>query len=234
MKKLTKELSEKKLTLKMFLCSVYLIVITILAVCSYRLFQEKYYAKPWGEVESVEEYSYIEVSKMSEKFAYYEQENLGIHFVIEKEDTGLWHTYLIGINEDDYAKYKDIIDYTYERTDKEPSPVKVYGYPEIIKEDLKNLAIKNVANFVPAENEVKITAENFETYLTNSYLNTTKEKVDRFSIVLFISLILLFIMIALFVFTIFDKDNLLYKLPEEFTDKAKELQAKVKNKLKRQ
>lgn len=233
MNKLTK-ISEKKLTLKMFLCSIYLIVITILAVCSYRLFQEKYYAKPWGEVESVEEYAYIEVSKMSEKFAYYEQENLGIHFVIEKEDTGLWHTYLIGINENDYAKYKDIIDYTYERTDKEPKPIKVYGYPEIIKEDLKNLAIKNVANFVPAENEVKITTENFETYLTNSYLNTTKEKVDRFSLALFISLILLFIMIALFIFTVFDKDKLLYKIPEEFTDKVKELKQKVKSKLKRQ
>ncbi len=234
MKRIKKEISEKKLTIKMFLCSIYLIVITILAVCSYRLFQEKYYAKPWGEVESVEEYSYIEVSKMSEKFAYYEEENLGIHFVIEKEDTGLWHTYLIGINEDEYNKYKDIIDYTYERTDKEPTPLKVYGYPEIIKEDLKELAIKNVANFVPAENEIKITKDNFETYLTNSYLNTTKEKTDRFSLALFISLILLFIMIALFIFTIFDKDKILYTIPEEFKEKVNNLTKKFKNKIKRQ
>ncbi|MDO5394318.1 MAG: hypothetical protein Q4F33_06950 [Mycoplasmatota bacterium] len=234
MKRIKKEISEKKLTIKMFLCSIYLIVITILAVCSHRLFQEKYYAKPWGEVESVEEYSYIEVSKMSEKFAYYEEENLGIHFVIEKEDTGLWHTYLIGINEDEYNKYKDIIDYTYERTDKEPTPLKVYGYPEIIKEDLKELAIKNVANFVPAENEIKITKDNFETYLTNSYLNTTKEKTDRFSLALFISLILLFVMIALFIFTIFDKDNILYTIPEEFKEKVNNLTKKFKNKIKRQ
>lgn len=234
MKRIKKEISEKKLTIKMFLCSIYLIVITILAVCSYRLFQEKYYAKPWGEVESVEEYSYIEVSKMSEKFAYYEEENLGIHFVIEKEDTGLWHTYLIGINEDEYNKYKDIIDYTYERTDKEPTPLKVYGYPEIIKEDLKELAVKNVANFVPAENEIKITKDNFETYLTNSYLNTTKEKTDRFSLALFISLILLFIMIALFIFTIFDKDKILYTIPEEFKEKVNNLTKKFKNKIKRQ
>lgn len=233
MKKLTKEITEKKLTIKLLLCSVYLIVITILAVCSYRLFQEKYYAKPWGEVESVEEYSYIEVSKMSEKFAYFEEEKLGIHFVIEKEDTGLWHTYLIGINEEEYDKYKPIIDYTYERTDKEPTPIKVYGYPEIIKEDLKKLAIKNVSNFVPSENEVKITEENFETYLTNSYLNTTKEKTDRFSLFLFISLILLFIMIFLFIFTIFDKDKLLYSLSDEFVDKAIETKQKLKEKLKR-
>ena len=212
MKKSRKEKIEKKLTIKMFLCIIYLIVITILFVCSYKLFQAKYDAKPWGEVESVEEYAYIKVSKMSEKFAYYEQENIGIHFVIEKEDTGIWHTYLVAINEDDYEKYKHIIDYTYERTDKEPSPMKIYGYPEIIKADLKNLAIKNIVNFIPAENEVTINAENFETYLTNSYLDTTKAKQDYFSIILFVTLILLVIMIAVFLFTVFDKNKFVRKI----------------------
>lgn len=230
MKKLNKETTEKKMTIKMFLCIVYLIVITILFVCSYKLFQEKYYAKPWGEVESVEEYAYIEISRMSEKFAYYEKENLGIHFVIEKEDTGLWHTYLIGINEDDYDKYKDIIDYTYERIEEEPKPIKVYGYAEIIKDDLKQLAIKNVENFVPAENEIKITEENFETYLTNSYLNTTKEQTERFSPVLFITLILLFIMIAILIITLLDKDKFISTVSEEINDKVSKVKNKIKNK----
>ena len=144
MKKSPKRTTEKKLTIKMILCIIYLIVITILFVCSYKLFQEKYYAKPWGEVENVDEYAYIEVYRMSEKFAYYEEENLGIHFVIEKEDTGLWHTYLVGIDEEEYNKYKKIIDYTYERIDEEPQILKIYGYPEIIKDDLKKLAIKNI------------------------------------------------------------------------------------------
>ena len=44
---------------------------------------------------------------MSEMFAYYEEENIGIHFVIEKEDTGVWHTYLIAINEDDYDEFME-------------------------------------------------------------------------------------------------------------------------------
>jgi heme/copper-type cytochrome/quinol oxidase subunit 2 len=211
MKKVNKEKTEKQLTIKLCLCIVYLIVITILFVCSYKLFQAKYYARPWGEVESVDEYSYIKVSRMSEKFAYYEKENIGIHFVIEKEETGVWHTYLIAIDENEYDKYKEIIDYTYERTKEEPKPLKVYGYPEIIKTDLKNLAIKNIVNFVPSENEITITEDNFETYITNSYLDTTKEKKDYFSIILFITLILLFVMIALFIFTIFDKDKLLKK-----------------------
>lgn len=218
MKKVNKEKTEKKLTIKLILCIVYLIVITILFVCSYQLFQSKYSAKPWGEVESVDEYSYINVSRMSEKFAYYEKENIGIHFVIEKESTGVWHTYLIAIDENDYDKYKEIIDYTYERTKEEPKPLKVYGYPEIIKSDLKGLAIKNIVNFVPAENEVTITEDNFETYLTNSYLDTTKEKQDYFSIILFITLILLFIMIALFLFTVFDKNKVI-SLPKAKKEK---------------
>lgn len=232
MKKLNKKITEKKLTIKMLLCIAYLIVITILFICSYKLFQEKYNAKPWGEVESVEEYSYISISRMSEKFAYYEEEKLGIHFVIEKEETGVWHTYLIGINEEDYEKYKDIIDYTYERTKEEPTPIKVYGYPVIIKEDLKQLAIKNIENFVPAENEVTITEENFETYLTNSYLDTTKEKNDYFSAILFITLILLFIMIGLFIFTLFDKDKFIYSISEELTDKINNIKQKLPKKKK--
>ncbi len=232
MKKKTKEKTEKRLTIKLFLCITYLIVITILFVCSYRLFQDKVYAKPWGEVESVEEYAYIEATQMSEKFAYFEEKKLGIHFVIEKEETGEWHTYLVGINEDNYNDYKELIDYTYERTDKEVPPMKIYGYPVIISDELKDLAIKNVSNFVPAENEVKITKENFETYLTNSYLDTTKEKTERFSTVLFITLILLFIMIALFVFTVLDKDKFIYTLSDEIGDKFKELKTKDKKKLK--
>ena len=224
MKKLNKEKTEKKLTIKMLLCSVYLIIITILFVCSYELFQKKYDAKPWGEVESTDEYSYIEVSRMSTTFAYYEEEDIGIHFVIEKEETGVWHTYLIAIDQKEQEKYQAIIDYTYARTTEEPEPIKVYGYPQIIKEELKNLAIKNINNFVPAENEVEITKDNFETYLTNSYLDTTKEKKDYFSIILFVTLILLFIMIALFLFTVFDKNKTIINIMKKVKRKIKQKQ----------
>ena len=155
-----KKMNEKRLAIKMFMCLIYLVVITILLVCSYRIFEEKKNIVPWSDVENVEDYTYMTIYRMSEKFAYYEEENIGIHFIIEKEDTGQWHTYLIAIDEDDYDEYKKIIDYSYERTDKEPKPKKVYGYPVITSKELKALAIKNIENFVPAENEVKITEKN--------------------------------------------------------------------------
>lgn len=221
-----KKINEKRIAIKLFFCLIYLIIITILSVCSYKLFEQKKDIIPWSEVENIEDYTYIDIYKMSEKFAYYEETNIGIHFIIEKENTGLWHTYLVAINENDYDKYKKIIDYTYERTTDTPEPIRVYGYPVIANEEIKSLAIKNISNFVPAENEVIINEENYDTYLTNSYLDTTKDKQDKFSILLFLSLTLLFTVIALLLVTIFDKD----KIVNNINEKIEIDQRKLKNK----
>lgn len=228
-----KKINEKRLIIKMFICLVYLIIITILFVCSYQIFKEKNNVLPWQEVENVEDRTYIDIYKMSEKFAYYKESNIGLHFIIEKESTGLWHTFIIAINEGDYAKYKDVIDYTYERTTKIPEPIRVYGYPVIVNEEIKTLAIKNLPNFIPAENEVKITIDNYETYLTNSYLDTTREEKDKFSFILFISLLLLFIVIALLIVTIFDKDKIVDNIDEKLEQeikKHKKLLKRINNK----
>lgn len=218
---------EKRFIIKILLCSVYLIVITILSVCSYKIYQEKQNIKSWSEVSSADEYAYIEVSKMSEKFAYYSTNKKSIHFVIEEEETGAWHTYLIAIKDSDYSKYKEIIDYTYDRTDKVPKPIKVYGYPVVITDELKQMAIENITNFLPAENEVVITNDNFNDYLTNSYLDTTIEREDNFNILLFITVLILFIIVILFFITIFDKN----KITSNIDDLVDELKDKyLKNK----
>ena len=222
-----KKVDEKRLIIKFLACTVYLIVIMILFVCSYKLFEQKSNMVPWSEVESVEQYSYIEISRMSEKFAYYEEENIGIHFVIEMADTGEWRTYLIAIDEDNYAKYKDVIDFSYERTTEEPEPLKVYGYPSIISEELKEMALNNIDNFLPKENKIEITSENFEKYLTNSYLDTTQDKREYFNIILFATLILLMIMIFLLIFTILDKDKIVDNLDDVIDETVKSTKKKL-------
>ncbi len=73
---------------------------------------------------------------------------------------------------------------------------------------MKNLALKNIVNFIPAENEIEITAENFEEYLTTTYLDTTREKEEKFSVFLSLSFLLLFIVIVLLLLTIFDKGKI--------------------------
>ena len=222
-----KKVNEKRLIIKFLACTVYLIVIMILFVCSYKLFEQKNNMVRWSEVESVKEYSYIEISRMSEKFAYYEEENIGIHFVIELDDTGEWRTYLVAIDEDNYAKYKDIIDYSYERITEEPEPLKVYGYPSIINEELKEMALNNIDNFLPKENKIEITSENFENYLTNSYLDTTQDKREYFNIILFATLILLMIMIFLLIFTILDKDKIVDNLDDVIDETVKSTKKKL-------
>ena len=202
-----KKKTEKRVTMKMLLCILYLIVITVLFVCAYSIFKDKEKTIPWDKVTTSDQYAYIDISQMSEKFAYFSDSKKQIHFVIEKEDTGLWHTYLIAINEEDYNQYKDIIDYTYQRTDKVPEKKRVYGYPVIINSDLKRLAINNITNFIPAENEVVITNENFNEYLTNSYLDVTNDKKDSFNFILMIILLMIFIVIVLFILTATSKNE---------------------------
>ena len=202
-----KHVKEKRLAIKLFICLVYLVIITILLACSYKLYEQKNVIVSWSEVENVDNYTYINIYKMSEKFAYNEEKNIGIHFIIDKEDTGLWHTYLVAINESDYNNYKEIIDYTYNRTDKVPKSIRVYGYPVLVNDELKEMAIKNIEKFVPAQNEIKITKENYENYLTNSYLDTTKSINKNINFIFILIIILLFSFIGLFILTIFEKEK---------------------------
>jgi hypothetical protein len=222
------KINEKRLAVKMIMCLVYLIVITILFMCAYKIFEKEQEIPSWSDVENIDEYTYMTIYKMSEKFAYYKDADIGIHFIIEKEETGQWHTYLVAIKESEYNKYKSIIDYTYERTDVEPEPIRVYGYPVNTSEELKELAIKNIENFVPATNEVKISKDNYEAYLTNSYLDTTINRKDEFNVILFVTLFLLFVVIMLFIITILDKDKIVDNIDNKIEREIKVIKKKKK------
>ena len=199
--------NDNKIIFKLLKLSVYLIIITILSVFANYLYTKQNASISFQDVENTKDYAYIDIYKMSEKFAYNEEKNIGIHFIIDKEETGLWHTYLIAINESSYNNYKEIIDYTYNRTDKVPKSIRVYGYPVLVNDELKEMAIKNIEKFVPAQNEIKITKENYEKYLTNSYLDTTKYINRNINFIFILIIVLLFSFIGLFILTIFEKVN---------------------------
>ena len=213
-----KKQQEKVIIIKLVISIIYLIMITILFVCAYKIFEKDKYIVSLSEVKNTNQYTYIEVYRMSEKFAYYEETNIGLHFVVEKEDTGEWHIYLIAINEDNYDKYKKIVDYTYEKTKKEPKPIKVYGYPTIINDERKQLALNNIEKFIPKENEIKITSDNYEEYFTNSYLDTTRNQEDRFNIILFLTLIIILVLIVLLFVTLLHKNKKIEEWKEDEDD----------------
>lgn len=228
MRKRNRKVNIKRLTIKFFLCIVYLMIITILVVGSYNMFIKQKEIVAWNSVKNVEQYTYLEISKMSEKFAYYENENVGFHFVMEEQDTGQWQICVIAIDEDKYDQFKNIIDYSYERIDTMPDKIKVYGYPIIMSDELKEMLLNHIGDFLPAENEVEITQDNLEKYLTNSYLDTTKNKVNSFDFILFVTLLLLFIMIILLIFTILDHDKIVDNIDNKVTNYKEKRILKVK------
>lgn len=200
---MAKKKSKKSWLIKLLLSFIYLGIIFILVYSAYQLFLDDQKEINWKDVKETDEYAWLEIYQMSEAFAEIDEKQ--IHFVMEKEETGAWHTYLIAIDKGDYNKYKDIIDYTYERTAIAPKSVRVYGYPVEINEELKKLAIQNITNFVPVENQIVITTDNFETYLTNTYLDTTIEKVHLFNNSILILLLMALILFIILIMTIFDK-----------------------------
>lgn len=204
-KKKKREINYKRIIIKLLLSFVYLSIIGILCYSAFTIFTEEKKIVKWSEVEKTNQYTYLEITQMSEAFA--KIGNKQIHFVMEKETSGAWHTYLIAINEEYYSKYKDIIDYTYERTTTKPENMKVYGYPIKITKKMKSLAIQNITKFVPVENEIKITNDNFEQYLTDTYLDTTIEKIDSFNYYVVILLLGAFVIFIIFIYTIFEKDK---------------------------
>ena len=110
--------------------------------------------------------------------------------------------------------------------------MRVYGYHVNTSEELKDLAIKNIENFVPATNEVKINKDNYDAYLTNSYLDTTQKRRDDFNIVLFATLFLLFVVIMLFIFTILDRDKIVDNIDIKLENEIKNVKKAFKKKKK--
>lgn len=204
-KKNKKKKNIRNLLLKIVLCIFYFIVICVLVYSAYSIFKEEDKIVSWNEVKKTDQYSKLKISQMSEAFA--KIGNKQIHFVMEKETTGAWHTYLIAIKKENYKKYKDIIDFTYERTKNRPNSMEIYGYPRKIPDDVKKLAIKNITKFVPIENQTVITETNFDKYLTNTYLDTTIKQTHSFNYYVLVLLIMSFILFIVIIYTIFEKDK---------------------------
>ena len=195
MKQIKKEEKTKKsfrLSVKVVFCTIYLIVVFILAYCAFYLYQEQRQPTPWERVRSTQDYTYIDIDKMSEKFARVDDDK-NVHFIIDEEKKGSLHIYLLVIDKSDYAKYKKIIDYS---------------------DDLKELTIKNYKKFVSLENKVELSHENFDEYLTDTYLDTTKEVTYNFNWIVVVLLALDAVLIFLVIITILDKDRLVDEVVE--------------------
>lgn len=196
---------KNKILYKIILCLIYILIIGVLFYSAFLLFTEEDKTFAWKDAKKTNQYTYLEITQMSEAFAKIEDKQF--HFVMEKESTGKWHTYLVAIKKEDYNKYKKIIDYTYERIKEQPEPIIMYGYPLEIPKEIKKLSIENITKFVPIENKIKITEKNYEKYLTNTYLDTTKEKTHAFNYYVLTLLLIALVILIIIIYTIFEKNN---------------------------
>ena len=195
----------KKVIMKLVLTIIYIFIIVILGYSSFKLFTESRKTVEWKDVEKTNQYTCLTFDQMSEAFA--KMGDKQIHFVREKESSGVWHTYLIAIKTSEYEKYKPNIDYTYKRTETVPNSITVYGYPVEISNEIKELAIKNITKFVPIENKIKIDNNNFDQYLTNTYLDTTMEKQEELNYYVIALLLIALVIFMVLIYTIFEKSE---------------------------
>lgn len=223
---------ERRFTIRLYLILLYLILITILFVVSSSIYKNINKITPFRDVKSTNEYAEIDISKMSDKFAYYKENDIGIHYVTEIEDTGIWHTYLIAIKESEISKYQDIIDYSYGKTNIAPDRITVRGYPVEINEELKALSIKHLNEFLPTYNAVEINNDNYNDYLTNCYLDTTISKENTISFGLVLTLILLLIVLIMLIYTIKENNRIVVGIDRKI-EKHKRKIIRIKNKFKR-
>lgn len=207
----------KRRLIKTIMCLIYIMVMGVLFLCAYRLYEENNKILSWNKIQKTEDYTYMDIIKMSPKFADSRESNIGYHFVtLERKE---WSTYIIAINENEIETYKAMIEYSTGKTEKKPDEIRIYGYPSIIEDDIKEIALSKIVEFIP---ETSIQEDEYESYFTNCYLDTTKEQRKEFNIIIFVILLLSFIVFILLFLTIIDKDKIVDTISEKEEEEEKD------------
>ena len=193
---------DRKISIKLLLTILYLIIIFILFVSAFSIYKDENRIINFNNVKTTEDYSYILVDKLSDKFAYYNDQKIGMYFARAKEPTGTWHAYIVAIKDSDINNYKTLMKKDNVKTKK------IYGYPILINDELKTIALNHINDFLPVENEVKITKDNFTSYLTNCYLDTTTSYNKPFSYPLFLVMLVLLTVVFLMIYTLSENNKI--------------------------
>lgn len=219
--------------IKLVVCVIHIVVIMILGFCSFRVYKSGDKPIHLSNVEKDTQYSYLDVFEMSKKIT-----NIGkdkqLHFVIEKTENDKWYTYLVAIEKKDENKFKDMIAYTEQETDKVPEKIRLYGYPVKINDEIKKETIKKSSDFLGSSKEKSnLSSENFEQYLTSYYLDSTVAQHHEFNYIMLILALMIVVLLITLILVIFDRDKLVDevdKITEESIKKHHKKEEKMNNK----
>lgn len=195
-------MKRKKVRLKRSIIKNFLILIIFSFILSF-LFSATYYiymnARKIDKYnKKTEEYSYLEIEKMSDKFA--EIENRELHFARDKYGA----LYIIAINSKEIDKYKAMIEYTYGRGEK-TKPIKLYGLPVKVNKELKELVMSNINKFLSSKEQININDKNYEEYFPSTFLDTTIKENYKFNYVVFLLFLICFLIFLMLIKILFFK-----------------------------
>ncbi len=191
-----KRLKLKKSVLKKFILLIILFILILLFYITYYIYSNSRIIEEYDK--NTNTYSYLIIKEMSEVFATIDSKEL--HFIKDKKN----RTYIIAVPKKDKNKYRKIIDYTYGKIDKTKS-VKVYGLPIKSNNEIKKLVIKYINKFLPLQEKIPITEENYNKYLPNTILDTTIKENYNFNYIVFILFLIFGIFFLLLIKLIFFK-----------------------------
>lgn len=173
---------KKKLKLKNSVITI-LVVILFLFI-SFILFSAAYFIyKNNREVSYYngdKNYSYIEVSSISNPIA--ESKGGKFYFVTDKDDK----IYVVFISDKKIKKIKN--------------KTRIYGYPTVIDDDLRNIIIKDINKNLSYDKRLDINDKNYKDYVTGYFLDSTVNAKYKFNYIVFILLILFYTFIILCTF----------------------------------
>ena len=188
---------KKRLKLKKSVIKTLIVLSIFLVLCF--LFYITYYI--YNNSRKIEEYnkntsnySYLTIKEMSEAFATIDQKQL--HFIKNIKN----NIYIVAIPKKYENKYQEIIDYTYRKTNKTKT-IKVYGLPIKANREIKDLVIKYINKFLPFQEQIPITNENYKEYIPNTILDTTIKETYTFNYIVFILFLIFGIFFLLLIFS---------------------------------
>lgn len=115
---------------------------------------------------------YLEFNMLTDSVATFTLgENHGIYLAFYADDTGIY-PYLICLSQQNFERYQDIYEFTFDDRDIGDGPgfATVYGYSQEISDELKDYAIEYFNYFTDTD---LLNDGNFEEYLGSYYLDTT-------------------------------------------------------------
>ena len=157
-----------------FLCALCLLLGGLLCLFSEK--QAGFRSKPeyfCASLEHAGAYSYLDIQYLSYPIASYVSNE--DHQICLAEDME-GYPYIVCLDETQLESYQELLDYTYGDSGEDPGLLRLYGYPQVIQEELKDYIVEYGNQFWDSS---FLTRENVSEYFGSYFLDTTQTEAEQ-------------------------------------------------------